>query len=881
MPLSAGEKLGPYEIIAPIGKGGMGEVYRAKDTKLEREVAIKVLPAALAQDPERLARFEREAKVLASLNHPNIAQIYGIEESNGFRALVMELVPGQTLKGPLPLETALNYAKQIAEALEAAHEKGITHRDLKPGNIMVTPAGVVKVLDFGLAAVGQASTPGDGNPTNSPTLTIAATQAGMIMGTAGYMSPEQAAGQTVDRRADIWAFGVVLWEMLTGKRLFEGATVSHILASVLKDEPDWEKVPAKVRRLLRSCLEKEVKQRLQAIGDWKLLLVDDGPAASAPAPSPSRLGWVAWGVAALAIVCALGLSLVHFRETSPAVRSIRFAIQMPEGQELDSQLPGSATFAPSPDGRSVVFVAKNGSGMRSLWIRPLDSFSAQRLDKTDGATYPFWSPDSQSIGFFSDGKLKRIASSGGPPLTLCDAPNGVGGTWSREGVIVFAPMAYAPLQRVAAGGGVPTTVTTLDPSSKETSYRYPQFLPDGRRFLYLVQSQYAAKNGIYVQMLGSTERKFLMAAEVRAAFAAPNRMLFGRQGSLFVQNIDPENFVLQGEPVLVADSVNQSTALGSFAFSASDAPSSGTSRSSGGMIIFRAASAGDRRLFSYSRDGKRSEIMQELGRFSQISLSPDDQHVAVQRYRGAGGDIDLWLLGLSDGVFSRLTSDDGNEDDPRWSADSRRIIFDFRGDGKAELRELTLGSKAETLVYGDGGSFSLDDWTRDGRFLVYHARGGETELFVLPLDGERKPRSVRKGPFQTDQVYVSPDGRWVTFGSNESGQWEVYVAAFPSFAEQRQISRDGGVQPTWRKDGKELFFLSSKRQMMAVDVRSDATLETGAPKALFQTSIPYNANVDLYAATKDGQRFLAVESSGEAAKESLNVITNWASGLVK
>jgi serine/threonine protein kinase len=297
MPLSAGDKLGPYEILAPIGAGGMGEVYQARDSKLEREVAIKVLPVALAQDPERLARFEREAKVLASLNHPNIAQIYGIEESNGVRALVMELVPGQTLKGPLPLETALNYAKQIADALEAAHEKNITHRDLKPGNVMVTPAGVVKVLDFGLAAVGQPSTPGDGNPTNSPTLTIAATQAGMIMGTAGYMSPEQAAGQTVDRRADIWAFGVVLWEMLTGKRLFEGATISHILAAVLKDEPDWERVPAKVRRLLRSCLEKDVKQRLQAIGDWKLLMVEDAPAASAPAPS--RLGKIAIAAAAV------------------------------------------------------------------------------------------------------------------------------------------------------------------------------------------------------------------------------------------------------------------------------------------------------------------------------------------------------------------------------------------------------------------------------------------------------------------------------------------------------------------------------------------------------------------------------------------------------
>jgi Tol biopolymer transport system component len=345
-----------------------------------------------------------------------------------------------------------------------------------------------------------------------------------------------------------------------------------------------------------------------------------------------------------------------------------------------------------------------------------------------------------------------------------------------------------------------------------------------------------------------------------------------------VQSVDPKTLALQGEPALLADSVNQSTAYGAAAFSVSDAPIGKNSR--GGVIVFRAASAGNRRLFSYNREGKRSEIARDLGSFSQISLSPDDQNVAIQRYRSAGNsDIDLWLLRLSDGVYSRLTSDEGNEDDPRWSADSRRLIFDFRGKGKNELREITLGSSAETLVY-DGGTHSLDDWTHDGKYLIYHSRVAP-ELFVLPLEGERKPRSVRRGGFQTDQVYVSPDGRWVTFGSDESGQWEVYVAAFPSFTEQRQISREGGAQPTWRKDGRELFYLSPNRQMMAVEVRSGATLETDVPKPLFQTSIPYQTNLDLYAVTRDGQRFLAVEPSGEAAKESLNVITNWASALEK
>ena len=867
-----GTSIGTYRITAKLGAGGMGEVYRATDSKLKREVALKVLPEAFARDPERLARFEREAEVLASLNHPNIAAIYGVVED---RALVMELVEGSEPKGPLPFDEGWAIMSQVAAALDYAHEKGVVHRDLKPANIKVTPDGQVKLLDFGLAKAYSNQPDSAANPENSPTLTIGATQVGIILGTAAYMSPEQAKGKSVDKRTDIWAFGVVLYELLTGERLFKGEDVSETLAQVLTKEPDMEKIPAKARWLLKECLKKDPKQRLRDIGDAQRLMREASAQSASP---PSRFGW-GWAMATLATLSALGLVFIHFRETRPVAQPIRFAIQMPEGQVLGSYFGGQASFAPSPDGRSLVFVAEDANGKRNLWVRPLDSFSANRLDKTEGASYPFWSPDSESIGFFADGKLKRVAISGGPPLTLCDAPNGLGGTWSKGGVIVFAPRLNTPLQRVPAGGGVPMAVTAFNPSSKEISHRWPQFLPDGRRFLYLAQDQNPAKNGIYVQALESADRKFLMATSMNAAFAPPNRILFVRQGALLVQNVHPETLVLQGEPTLLADEVNQSLVASSAAFSASDTPASKTSGSNGGVLAFRSTIIGNQGLFSYSRDGRRSQVMMEAGPYIEMSLSPDDQHLAIDKGL-RGSNVDLWILGLADGVFSRLTSDDGTENDPRWSADSRSIIFDFRGKNKYELREITLGSKAETPIYGDENTFALDDWTHDSKYLVYHSRG-TSEVFVLPLDGERKPRSVRKGAFQTDQVYISPDGRRVAFGSDESGQWEIYVAEFPSFAEQRQISRGGGVQPMWRKDGKELFYLSPKRQMMAVDVRAGGALETSTPKALFQTSIPYANNIDLYAVTKDGQRFFALETPGEAAKESLNVITNWSSGLGK
>jgi len=523
--MKPGDELGHYEVLSPLGVGGMGEVYRAKDTKLDREVAIKVLPAAYAQHPERLARFEREAKVLASLNHPNIATIYAVEESPEGKALVMELVNGETLKGPMPVETALKYAAQMASALDAAHEKGITHRDLKPANIMVTPDGTIKVLDFGLAAVTQPSHSEDEVGTNMLTLTMSPTQSGMILGTAPYMSPEQASGKPVDRRTDIWAFGVVLWELLTGKRLFDGETISHTLAAVLTKEPDWDQVPAKVRRLLRSCLDKDVKQRLQAIGDWKLLL-EDAPVAPALSP-PSRLGWVAWTVIG---ALALALGFVSYRHvTEEPAQTVEFSVLPPSGGSFD--VTNGYGIAASPDGRHLAFLALV-DGKTGLWVRDLNSPANRLLPGTQGARgSPFWSPDSHYIGFFAERKLKKIEASSGPALVICDADPGRAGSWNKTDLIVFQPSNAGRLFSVSAAGGTPTAVTTLD--AGETAHRFPWFLPDGRHFLYTVLADDQRKRGVYLGDVSSRARNRVLSDYTNAVYTPPGFLIFARACSRY------------------------------------------------------------------------------------------------------------------------------------------------------------------------------------------------------------------------------------------------------------------------------------------------------------------------------------------------------------
>jgi Tol biopolymer transport system component len=890
MPLSAGDKLGPYEILAPIGAGGMGEVYRARDTKLERDVAIKVLPEALAQDSERLARFEREAKVLAALNHPNIAQIYGVAESGSARALVMELVPGESPKGPLPLETALNYAKQIADALEAAHDKGIIHRDLKPANIMITPAGVVKVLDFGLAALPNRDREG-ADSVNSPTLTISPTRAGMILGTAGYMSPEQARGKLVDKRADIWAFGVVLFEMLTGQRLFEGETVSDTLAAVLKEEPDWMRVPAKVRRLLQACLQKDPKQRLQAIGDWKLMLMEDAPIAAAP--SRSRLGIAGWVAAGIFALVAAALAFVHFREKPPVAELSRFQIPMP----ANLNFPGPTAAAEvSPDGRKLAFPAAGADGKAHMWIRSFDSLDARLLPGTElaGAPAPFlWSSDSRFIAFLSsDHKLKKVDISGGPAQTLCEAATVGGGSWSPDGTILFGSFAAGVVMRVSAAGGTPTALTALDPARQERNHAFPKLLPDGRHFLYFRASSTPGASGIYVGSIDAKpseqSTKPLLVNEALPEYYVPSpdsgtgHLLFYREGTVLAQPFNPNKLELSGDPVPIAEPVGSTASSGFF------------SASTNGVLTYVEGNggAGNTQLTWFNREGKNLGTVGEPGIFSSSALSADGRQAAVSRYDlQQARSSNLWLFDLMrGGAATRFTFDASQDVSPVFSPDGSRIVFMSLRDGVGNLyQKFTNGAKNEEPLLKSAENKIPYSWSEDGRFLLYTVQTAKTkgDIWILPMEGGTKePMLFQATEFTETMARFSPDGHWIAYQSDESGRYEVYVREFllgsdgkPEATGKHQISNGGGGVPQWRDDGKELLYVSAdRRAMMSAEITTKPAFQSLPGKMLFQVPAALSSPP---AATGDGKRFLVVIPAGQSGPPPFTVVQNWQAGLRK
>ncbi len=883
-----GTRLGSYEITAKLGEGGMGEVYRATDTRLRREVAIKVLPAAFTADKERLARFEREAQLLAQLNHPNIAHIYGLETSGETRALVMELVEGPTLaerleSGPLPLTESLSLALQIAQALEEAHDKGIVHRDLKPQNLKASVEGKVKVLDFGLAkamdpAAGTASAADLArSPTlaNSPTLTAAhGTQLGVILGTAAYMSPEQAAGGAADRRADIWSFGVVLFEMLTGRRLFDGETVSHVLASVLKDTPDFSALPAatpeRIVNLLRRCLRRKPRERLQAIGDARIeieeVLADPHRdaklattvAAAATAHRP-RLAWLlaAAGLAAAALFAVLWLG---GRKSALPARIIHSALIAPAGTGFTDY------FALSPDGRRLVFEALDDrTGERALWVRDLDRGEATQLLPSGGAEMPFWSPDGTQLAFFADGKLKRLDPRGGPAQTICDAPTPRGGAWGPDGRIVFSPSFRVGLSIVAASGGAPQPLTTLDLTRHEKSHRFPIFLPGGKTILFLAQTAEGGarddESTIEALELASGKRTRLVAANSSPLFSSPGTLLFWREGTLLAQPFDPARLMTTGEAAAVAAPV---------AFTQNEQALASVSNE--GTLLYRSGTRGSySSLVWLDRNGVGIQPLRDRELFHHFALSHDGARLAYSVNSAGQGSTDLWIYDLARSSASRLTFDEGNENYPVWSPDDRYLYYsnELRNDGTIYRRASDGTGSAEEIGTTPQGIWPLAA-SADGRWLAIGTVGGASNQDILRYELASKASApLVETPFLDEDAAISPDDRLLAYASEQSGRWEVYVQALGGERGRWQISSEGGLRPRWRADGRELFFLTRPDRLMVVDVQPGEVPRFSAPRELFREPI------ESFDAAPDGQHFVALRSADSDANRPLTLLTNW------
>jgi serine/threonine protein kinase/Tol biopolymer transport system component len=881
--LTSGTRIGSYEIVDAIGAGGMGEVYRARDTKLRREVAIKILPEMFAGDPDRVARFQREAELLATLNHPGIAAIYGVDDASGPLALVLELVAGETLadrieRGALPLDDALAIARQLVDALEAAHDRGVVHRDLKPANIKVGPDGTVKVLDFGLAKITDAGAVAGSGPaaaplSMSPTLGVNATGAGMILGTAAYMAPEQARGKLVDRRADIWAFGCVLFEMLTGTQTFGGDTVSDAVAAILRGDVDWSALPADtppaIVRLLRRCLEKDPQKRLPHIGVVRLEIdeaLSDAPPprASAAAPPPPRTFRRERGVwLAVAVVGAIAAALV--------ARTLQRPPEAPSFS-LEVTTPATAdplSFAISPDGASLVFAAQSAGAPR-LWVRSLETGAMRALGGTEDARNPFWSPDSRSIGFVARAKLKRIDLDSGSIRELTNAVNSFGGTWNRDGVIVFSGNAAGPLMRVAASGGAVEATTVLAPG--QLSHRSPSFLPDGRHFLFYATGPADAR-GVYVGQLDGSAPQRLFEATSAAIYSA-NHLLYVRESTLFAQAFDPARVSVNGAAIAIANDVN--TPASAAACSASDT----------GVITYRpSAAAGLRQLTWSDRSGKELGRLGDLMTNNSVSLSPDGSRAAVSRVVDSNPDI--WLFDVDRGRPLRLTSDPAIQISAIWSPDGSRVTYQSHQDGPGDLYDMAASGAHDPprLLFhepeGNTGTFP-NDWSPDGAVLLFQTFDRKTrfDIWALPQQGDRKPFPVVRTQFDEKDAQFSPDGKWIAYSSDESGRMEIYAQRFPGPGGKIAISTSGGAQARWRRDGRELFYLAPDNRLMAVPISwSNDTIDPGAPVALFAThvgSVAQGIARPQFAVTADGQRFLLNTLSDEANLAPITVVVNWA-----
>ena len=887
MPVAPGTQLGPYEIGSPLGAGGMGEVYRARDTKLGRDVALKVLPATFATDPERMARFRREAQVLASLNHPHIGAIYGLEDSGGVPALVMELVEGPTLAdriapGAIPVDEALPIAREIAEALEAAHESGIIHRDLKPANIKVTPDGNVKVLDFGLAKALEGH-PSSTDIHNSPTVTSMATQPGIILGTAAYMSPEQAKGKSVDRRTDIWAFGCVFFEMLAGKRPFEGETVSDALAAVIRAEPEWSLLPSNapqtIRNLLQRCLKKDPRQRLQAIGDARIAIEEVLSGASQDLLSAVEMrtaAWrraLSWTVATVAVILAALFAAKYFTRNPQPLPAIVSQITSPPNTRFvfTGINPGPPIL--SPDGKWLVFSAVGSDGRQLLWVRPLNSAAAKPLDGTDGATFPFWSADSRSLGFFANGKLNRLDVSGGPPLALCDVAIGRGGTWGADGTILFTPNVSSPVFRIAASGGTPQPTTTLSESLNERSHRWPQFLPDNKHFLFFAQKAVVGIGGVYVGSLDGGAPKLIMQNDSNAVYSLSGDLLFVRQGILMAQRFNARQLRLDGDAVPLVEHVGVNAITSRAIFAVSET----------GIMVYEAGNAtGDTdQLVWYDRTGKQIEATGTPGLYLEPSVSADGNKLAISSLAGGTGNLNIWVFDLARAAKTRLTFPPASDRQPNWAPDGKSVAFVSNRNGPPHIYlNASDGTGTPTALTVDDASEFAPRFSADGRYLLFERLAEQPnsrrEIWGVLLSGDRKAFPVIQSQYDLFAPALSPDGKWLAYESRESGRPEICVIPFLHGTGKWEVSTGGGVLPRWRRDARELFYISTDNKIMSAEITEQgSSLLIGKVQSLFQINpVPF-AGGSNYDVTSDGNKFVVASLAPSQVSEPLTVVINW------
>ena len=882
-PSLLGQQIGSYQIQSPLGAGGMGVVYLARDTRLERDVAIKVLPSAFSTDADRLRRFELEARTAGRLNHPNILAIYDVGTHEGSPYIVSERLEGKTLRETLkgsavPARKATGYAAQILRGLAVAHEKGIVHRDLKPENLFLTRDGQLKILDFGLAKLTRAVR--DDSRAES-TESQVGTLPGQVLGTVGYMAPEQVRGETLDHRADLFSFGAILYEMLSGQRAFKGQSDVETLNAILTAEPSHltapnPRIPSTLQRIIGHCLEKNPQQRYQSASDiaFDLEMLTD-PALGTPAPQTQgirkreRLAWTA--AAAVLSIAVLALATAYFRRASTNEQTVYLSVAPLEG----TTFPGGTTPAVSPDGRFLVFVANDSSGKSRLYLRAFYRPDAHVLDGTEGAGDPFWSPDSRFIGFFAQGKLKKIPLAGGPPQEVCAVAAAAGGTWSRHGVILFSP--FHGLYRVSQDGGVPTPVaTTIEGTSHESPLENerwsPYFLPDGRHFLFTVGSHRPEIRGIYVGSLDSGETRRILSDESHVAYAEPGYLLFIRDWTLMAQPFDAERLQLTGEPFPVADQLMNRVHGMKGSFSVSE---------TGALAYVR---GGDRQFAWFNRRGEELGLVGIPDAYSLASLSPDEKTVSVTNMSAQFGAQDIWLIDTGRGHPSRFTFDPKGDILPIWSPDGRHIVFTSSRNGSWDLyQKSTSGAQEELLLKSNESKFPTD-WSRDGRFIAYNNQSpkGELDVWLLPLFGDRKPIRFVHSEFIEVFGYFSPDGRWLAYVSDESGQFEVYVRRCCQVSTGIwPVSIGGGYHPRWRRDGKELFYLDPHGKLMAVDVTGNGAFRAGPPKTLFSTPLATDWLFTSYSVTADGERFLMLKPAGEAASSTITVVLNWPATLKK